>query len=191
MEEYLILDNKTVNNNNQWIFYIDEEKHIVTLKEDGNLYVDREFVKQINMKYHFNYEYRFKIGDKECSIVKLTKDKYYRLAVDGRYLSIKKEYTPLSQLLYATYVFIAFEFLSFLAFAVLFLKSEKESLLNMVYAIAAVVIFMLVLKCFEYLANCPCKIQNDKLNKLFRFFLMILAEGLYIGGVITILSFIV
>ena len=191
MEVYLIVHNKIIKNTNQWIVYIDNIMHVVDLREENRLYIDNEYVGEIKTRSLMNYEYKFKIGTTECSIVKLVVDKEYHLVVDGKYLNIKRPYMPLSTPLFSTYIFLVLNAIALLVFTVLNYRGVLDLPNKLFYEVITICWFICMSKCVKALSNCPCKIKNNGLNKLFRFTLMILAECLYMGGVITILSLIV
>lgn len=181
MGGYLILNNTHLNNQNQWISYISEQKHIVTLTGDNRLLVDGKFIKQINPKHIVNYEYRFKIGDTECALIKLTYEKSYRLVVDGKYVGIEKEYVPLGKLIYSSFVLIALAFVSFGLFIYLYIRTDKNPFLSILYSALAGLIFVGDISGLKYLANCPCKIKRPVFNKLFRLLIMVFLIAVSFG----------
>ena len=185
------MHNKIVKNANQWIVYINDILHVIEIKEENKVYVDNEYVGEIKTRNLMNYEYKFKIANKDCSLVKLVIDKEFQLVVDGKYINTKRPYIPLSTPLFSAHIFLVLNFVALLFFTVLNYCGILELPNKFFYEIITICWFVVMSKCVKALSNCPCKIQNNGLNKLFRFILIILAEGLYIGGIITILSFIV
>ena len=184
------MDKTSYHKNKQWTFYISGELHIVDLKED-KLYVDREYVGKIETKCLINYEYKFKIGATECSLVKFVIDKEYDLVVDGKYLNKKRQYLPLTKPLFITYVFLIIDILALLAFTVLTHNSEVDPIKKLFYFLIVFAFAMCVGKVIKTLANCPCKIKGELLNKIYRLFFMLLIEGFYAFLIITVASFLI
>lgn len=183
------MNNRTVNNANQWIVYIKNEMHTVDLREENKLYVDNEHIGDIKESCIINYEYKFKIGDTDCSLVKLVVDKEFQLVVDGKYLNIKRSYLPLSTPLFSTYIFLVLDFIALCVFTIMTYSGDLDLPQKLFYIAITMCLCVVMAKCVRALANCSCRIENDKLNKLFRFTLMLLIEGFYIGGIITMLTF--
>ena len=171
---------KKIKKNLLWVFYIDEKKHIISLSNDGILYVDGEIIKKLEKICIYNYEYNFKINETDCSIVKSVFNKNYRLVVNGRYLDNKKEYKPLSKTISAAAGFMIAVFVLFEFYILQFSKMDAEPHILIISAIASVAVFFSTTKLMLYLANCPCKIKSTNSNTLFRVFLMILFMGVYV-----------
>ena len=162
----------------QWTAYIDGEEHIIQIRDEDKLYVDGEYLDKINTRCNMNYEYKFKIGNMDLSIVKFVTDKEYDLVVDGKYINRKREYLPLSApLTVPMYVLLVLQLISLLAFVFLIKKTDSTSMMYGAFPILGTNYVAMI--CVKALANCPCRIKNVMLNKLFRLFLMIAVEAVY------------
>ena len=167
----------------QWVVNCENGTHVVSLNySDSNnatLFVDDKVIDNVKVNHFFNFEYKFKVEEQECSIVKLVTDKTFGFVVNSEYQNKSRKYNPITNIPVLTWIALFADLIAFIGFIV-FTFSVDLSLRNKMFCIMLFMISTLVTTYFiRVICNSPCVIKNHTQNLLFRSSLIIIIEIAY------------
>lgn len=172
------------NSKDQWVVNCKDAKHIVSLHYTksfyADLYVDDKLIDSIKINHFLNYEYKFNVQEKECSIVMLVTDKSVGFVVDGEYQNKNRKYVPITKTPVLTWIALSIDLIVLSSFIICVFNTDL-SLHNKMFVSMLFSIFALVLTYFiRVVSNSPCVIKNPMRNSMFRCLCIVIIEIAYI-----------
>jgi len=167
----------------QWVIHCETGTHVVCLNyinsNNATLFVDDKVIDNIKVKHFFNFEYKFKVEEQECSIVKLVTDKTFGFVVNGEYQNKSRKYNPITNIPFLTWFALFADLIVLIGFT-FFTFSVDLSLRNKMFCIMLFMISTLVITYFiRVICNSPCVIKKHTHNLMFRSSLIIIIEIVY------------
>ena len=169
-------------NSFEWIVIDNENTHIIKLKIKNKKYilcVDGEKREIFQQNKFFNDEYRFNVGQKQCSIVKFVTDKIPGFVVDGVYQNKDRKYYPITKPPFISKIILvlnAIIFLGIVLYSFINFKYEEEYMLFF-FIVACFSIFVNVFS--RYISTAPVVIKSEKNSLLYRVSILIILNLAY------------
>lgn len=163
----------------RWSLEVDGEVHVVVLQQQNQeypLYVDGCLIEKLKIDKYFNYEYRFEICGKTCSIVKLITDKEIGFVFDGKYQNKTRKYARVPKVPLFMKVLLLSNLIVLLSFVLCDLIIKCDILDKMFFILICLGSEIFVSKIIRYVSNMPVTFKNKIGNFVFRLWWAILAE---------------
>ena len=167
-------------NKEQFVVQHSKGTSIVELCYAGNnfadLYVDDKLIDRIKITHFLNFEYKFNVYEKKCSIVKLVTDKTVGFVINGEYQNKNRKYAPITKTPLLAWFALAMDLIILIIY-VMYAFSVDLILRNKIFLIMIFLMFSLVLTYFiRVVCNSPCVVKNPMHNLMLRCFLIIITE---------------
>ena len=169
----------------QWVVQCQDGVHIVSLcyldYSYANLLIDENVIAKIKTNHFFNYEYKFNVKEKQCSIVKLVTDKSFGFVSDGEYQNKPRKYNPVTKVPKLTWVFLIIDIIISIALITLLLFRGFSIESDMVWILSVLTYTSFIIYCMRVVCNAPVVFKNPKKNLALRCFVVSIIELVFIA----------